>query len=76
MENTNEGEQRGAFCSIVRLVVSRNFSPRLSSSVLYLYPTILLIPNVGLRFDKYLSEELKGEVYKALILPTILYGSL
>ena len=24
--------------------------------------------------DKYLSEELKGEVYKALILPTLLYG--
>jgi len=24
--------------------------------------------------DKYLSEELKDEVYKALILPTLLYG--
>ena len=24
--------------------------------------------------DKYLSEELKGEVYKALILPTLFYG--
>ena len=24
--------------------------------------------------DKYLSKELKGEVYKALILPTLLYG--
>jgi hypothetical protein len=24
--------------------------------------------------DKYLSEELKGEVYKALILPTLLCG--
>ena len=24
--------------------------------------------------DKYLSEELKGEVYRALILPTLLYG--
>ena len=24
--------------------------------------------------DKYLSEELKFEVYKALILPTLLYG--
>ena len=25
--------------------------------------------------SKYLSEELKGEVYKALVLPTLLYGS-
>ena len=24
--------------------------------------------------DKYLSEELKGEVYEALFLPTLLYG--
>ena len=24
--------------------------------------------------SKYLSEELKGEVYKALVLPTLLYG--
>ena len=24
--------------------------------------------------DKYLPEELRGEVYKALILPTLLYG--
>jgi len=24
--------------------------------------------------DKYLSEELKGDVYKALILPSLLYG--
>ena len=24
--------------------------------------------------DKYLSEELTGEVYKALILPSLLYG--
>ena len=24
--------------------------------------------------NKYLSEELKGEVYKALVLPALLYG--
>ena len=36
----------------------------------------LKTPKSGSKFIhfKYLSEELKGEVYKALVLPTLLYG--
>ena len=47
---------------------------RASASMFISLETRHLVWGSNIFNSKYLSEELKGEVYKALVLPTILYG--
>ena len=49
-------------------------SQKLTEATTWNWKYFFRAPKAAVAEAKYLSEEIKGEVYKALVLPTLLYG--